>query len=119
MHPVELPDTGSLRSDMLALLRALNDTRQSFTIAITAAFAGLLASSGLTPAHVRDRILIRRPGYPLAGTPAEVREGILSAQPGVGLLYQRAHQRGEIDLDTHSAPPCWPCPSTSCAMTCS
>ena len=28
-----------------------------------------------------------------------MREGILSAQPGVGLLYQRAHERGEIDLD--------------------
>ena len=25
-------------------------------------------------------------------------EGILSAQPVVGLLYQRAHERGEIDL---------------------
>jgi AcrR family transcriptional regulator len=99
MHPVELPDTGSLRGDMLTLLRDVNDTRQSFTVAITAAFAGLLASSGLTPSDVRDRILIRRPGYPLAGTPAEVREGILSAQPGVGLLYQRAHERGEIDLD--------------------
>ncbi len=69
MHPVELPDTGSLRGDMLALLRAVNDTRQSFTVAITAAFAGLLASSGLTPADVRDRILVRRPGYPLGRHP--------------------------------------------------
>jgi AcrR family transcriptional regulator len=100
MHPVALPDTGSLRGDVLALLRDVNDSQQSFTVAITAAFAGLLASSGLTPSDVRDRILVRRPGYPLGGTPAEVREAILSAQPGVGLLYQRAHERGEIDLDS-------------------
>ena len=61
-HPVEIPDTGSLRGDMLALLRDVSDTRQSFTVAITAAFAGLLASSGLTPADVRDRIRSGDPG---------------------------------------------------------
>jgi AcrR family transcriptional regulator len=102
-HPVEMPDTGSLRGDMLALLGGVNDTRYSFTVAITAAFAGLLASSGLTPADVRDRILSGRSGvgqyYRLGGTPAETRDGILSDRPGIGLLYQRAHDRGEINVD--------------------
>ena len=79
-HPVEMPDTGSLRGDMLALLGGVNDARYSFTVAAIAAFAGLLASTGLTPADVRARILSDRPTW--------------SDQ-----LLRRAHERGEIDLD--------------------
>ncbi len=79
-HPVEMPDTGSLRGDLLALLGRFNDARQEFIVVVAAAFAGLLASSGLTPADVRARILRDRP----AG-PAE--------------FFRRAHERGEIDLD--------------------
>src|SRR6201996_6073996 len=56
VNPVEKPDTGSLRGDMLALLGSINDNRSSFTAVVTATFAGLLASSGLTPAQVRERI---------------------------------------------------------------
>jgi hypothetical protein len=60
-HPVEMPDTGSLRGDMLALLGGVNDARYSFTVGAIAAFADLLASTGLTPADVRARILSDRP----------------------------------------------------------
>ena len=77
---IEIPDTGSLRGDMLALLGNVSDGRTSFTTVITATFAGLLAGSGLTPAEVRERIMDDRPFW--------------SAE-----IYQRAVDRGEIDLD--------------------
>jgi AcrR family transcriptional regulator len=79
-HPVEIPDTGSLRGDMLALLGGVNDARYSFTVVVTAAFSGLLTSTGLTPAEVRARLLGDRPMW--------------SDQ-----IFRRAHERGEIDLD--------------------
>jgi len=79
-HPIEIPDTGSLRGDMLALLGGVNDARYSFTVVVTAAFSGLLTSTGLTPAEVRARLLGDRPMW--------------SDQ-----IFRRAHERGEIDLD--------------------
>jgi hypothetical protein len=65
---------------MLALLGGVNDTRYSFTVVVTAAFSGLLTSTGLTPAEVRARLLGDRPMW--------------SDQ-----IFRRAHERGEIDLD--------------------
>jgi AcrR family transcriptional regulator len=79
-HPIEIPDTGSLRGDMLALLGGVNDARYSFTVVVTAAFSGLLTSTGLTPAEVRARLLGDRPMW--------------SDQ-----IFRRAHERGEINLD--------------------
>ena len=79
-HPVEIPDTGSLRGDMLALLRSVNDSRSSFTAVVTAAFAGLLASTGLSPADVRARLLADRPMWS-------------------DEIFRRADERGELDLD--------------------
>jgi len=80
-HPVEMPDTGSMRGDMLALLASVSDGRRAFTAVMTAVFAGLQADSGLTPAEVRARILGSRPFW--------------SEQ-----LFKRAQERGEIDLGT-------------------
>jgi len=80
LNPVEIPDTGSLRDDMLALLGDVNEKRSSFTAVVTATFAGLLASTGMTPAEVRAKIMANRP--------------IWSED-----VYRRAHERGEIDLD--------------------
>ena len=79
-HPVEIPDTGSLRGDMIALLRGASNGRVPFVTVVSAAFSGLLASSGLTPAQVREKLLGDR-------------------QPRSADLYRRAHERGEIDLD--------------------
>ncbi|WP_335972941.1 TetR/AcrR family transcriptional regulator [Streptomyces sp. CA2R106] len=81
-HPVDIPDTGSLRGDLLAALSVMGEARAGFfALASATAFSGLLASTGLTPAQVRDRIFgDRRP---------------LLTQD----LYQRAHDRGEIDLE--------------------
>jgi len=79
-HPVDIPDTGSLRGDMIALLSSISSTRTSFAAIISAVFSGLLASSDLTPAQVREKILADRP--------------LQSDQ-----IFARAHERGEIDLD--------------------
>jgi AcrR family transcriptional regulator len=79
-RPVEIPDTGSLRGDMIALLNGASTARVSFVAILTAAFSGLLSSSGLTPAQVREKIMADRP--------------VWSDE-----IYARAHKRGEIDLD--------------------
>lgn len=81
-HPVAVPDTGTLRGDLIAGLTALGETRATFfAIAAATAFSGLLASTGLTPAQVRTKMM---------GEAALPRE-----RP----LYRRAHDRGEIDLE--------------------
>jgi AcrR family transcriptional regulator len=80
MRRVEIPDTGSLRGDMLALLGDLSDGRVGFTVVVSAVFAGLLADSGLTPAEIRTQILGDRP--------------LWSDE-----IFRRAHERGEIDLN--------------------
>jgi AcrR family transcriptional regulator len=79
-HPVDIPDTGSLRGDMIALLTSFSSTRVSFAATASAVFSGLLSSTGLTPAQVREKILADRP--------------LQSDQ-----VFARAHERGEIDLD--------------------
>lgn len=82
LHPVADPDTGTLRGDLLAYLTAVTQALAPFyAIAAATAFAGLLADAGLTPAQVRDTVMgghLRPPGR---------------------ALYQRAHRRGELDLD--------------------
>ena len=79
-HPVEMPDTGSLRGDMFALLGSVNAARYSFTVVVTSVFSGLQASTGLTPAEVRAKVLDDRPLWS-------------------DRIFQRAQERGEIDLD--------------------
>ena len=80
-RPVEIPDTGSLRGDMFALLGEVNDARSPLTVVATATFAGLLASTGLTPAEVRAQIMGDRPFWSQE-------------------IFRRAYERGEIDPDT-------------------
>jgi AcrR family transcriptional regulator len=79
-YPVAAPDTGSLRGDMIALLTSFSATQVGFAATVSAAFSGLLASTGLTPAQTREKILADRT--------------LPSAQ-----VFARAHERGEIDLD--------------------
>jgi AcrR family transcriptional regulator len=81
-HPVADPDTGTLRGDLLAQLTAVGEALAGFfAIAAAAAFSGLLAGTGLTPAQVRDQLM-----------------GHDQQLPAVRPLYQRAHDRGEISL---------------------
>jgi AcrR family transcriptional regulator len=81
-HPVDIPDTGTLRGDLLAALTGMGEARAAF-FAITAAvaFSGVLATTGLTPTQVRDQIM---------GDQRRSR---------IRTIYQRAHDRGEIDLE--------------------
>jgi len=79
-HPVEIPDTGSLRGDMIALLSGVSSGRIAFVAVASAVFSGLLASSGLTPADVREKLIGDR-------------------LPWSSDIYRRAQERGEIDLD--------------------
>ena len=81
-NPIEVPDTGALRTDLLAQLTALGEALAGFfAIVAAAAFSGLLAKSGLTPAQARDQVV----GDQL--------------RPHLRTIYQRAHERGEIDLE--------------------
>jgi hypothetical protein len=80
-NPVTLPDTGALRSDLLAELTLVSEARAGvYAIAAATAFAGLMADTGLTPTQVRDKVT---GGQSL---------------PPVRPIYQRAHDRGEIEL---------------------
>lgn len=82
-HPVEIPDTGTLRGDLVAMLSGMGQARAAFfAVAAACAFSGLLASAGITPAEVRDRILLG-----------------VQPQARVHTIYRRAHDRGELDLD--------------------
>ena len=81
-HRVEIPDTGTLRGDLLTLLTSMSNARATFmAVAAAAGFSGLLTSTGLTPAQARDKILGDQ----------RVR--------GDQIIYRRAHDRGEIDLE--------------------
>jgi AcrR family transcriptional regulator len=81
-HPIALPDTGALRSDLLAELTAVSEARAGiYAIAAAASFSGLLAETGLTVSQIRERVM----GGPLL--------------PHQRAIYQRAHDRGEIDLE--------------------
>ena len=79
-RPINIPDTGSLRGDVTALMRAVSDGRQTLTAVISAVFSGLLADSGMTPMEIRERIMGDRPLWS-------------------NEIFRRAHERGEIDLD--------------------
>jgi AcrR family transcriptional regulator len=81
-NPVAVPDTGALRSDLLGQLTAVSEALAGyFAITAAAAFSGLLADTGLTPAQARDKVMDAQ------------------ALPRVRIIYQRAHDRGEIDLE--------------------
>jgi AcrR family transcriptional regulator len=81
VHPIELPDTGTLRGDLLAVLTSFSKARAGFiAIAATSAFSGLMADAGLTPVQVRERLIGEQPSRR-------------------DVIYQRADKRGEIDLD--------------------
>jgi len=82
VNPVAVPDTGALRSDLLAQLTAVSEALAGyFAIAAAAAFSGLLADTGLTPAQAREKVMDAQ------------------SLPHVRTVYQRAHDRGEIDLE--------------------
>ena len=81
-YPIGVPDTGSLRTDLIAQLLMLGEAMADFyAVAAAASLSGLLADTGKTPAQVREQIM---------GT---------TAVTSVRGVYQRAALRGELDLD--------------------
>jgi hypothetical protein len=81
-NPVAVPDTGALRTDLLAYRTAVSEALAGFfAIAMAAAFSGLSAGTGLTLSQAREKVM---GGQHL---------------PPVRTIYQRAHDRGEIDLE--------------------
>ncbi|MFI7000545.1 TetR/AcrR family transcriptional regulator [Nocardia sp. NPDC050175] len=81
-HPVAVPDTGDLRADLIRYLTALSDSLAGFfAIAAGAAFSGLLANTGQSPAQIREQALGEQ------------------APPQARTIYRQAAARGELDLD--------------------
>lgn len=56
-----VPDTGTLRGDMLAALRDFNEARSGFITVISVYLASINADTGLSPADLRARLLGDRP----------------------------------------------------------
>lgn len=85
----ELPDTGSLREDVLASLRDFNDARADFITAIGLYLASIASDTGLSPADLRARLLgDRRSG----GTV------FLERAVGRGEVPDRAYPPGLVSL---------------------
>lgn len=82
MNPVDIPDEGTLRGDLLAYLTAVSEAYAGyFAVAAGAAFSGLLADAGLRPAQIRTEFM----------GPESL--------PSVRHVYRSAQRRGELDLD--------------------
>jgi hypothetical protein len=72
-----LPDTGSLRGDIVTSLRNFNEVRADFITAIGLYLANIASDSGLSPAVLRERLLGDR-------------------RSSASVFLERAAQRGEI-----------------------
>ena len=83
---VVAPDTGSLRGDMLALMRTANDTRAELIALVSVHLGGYFQETGSSPAELGDAVFPERPLHAILDT-----------------IYQRAAERGEIDPDRVSA----------------
>lgn len=81
-NPVVVPDTGSLRGDLMAQLTNMSESLAGFfAIAAAAAFSGLLADTGMNPMQIREQAVGDQ------------------QLPGRRVIYERAGGRGELDLD--------------------
>lgn len=77
---VEAPeDTGSLRGDLLALMREISSTRPEFVTMMSVHLAGYFEETGTSPDDLRDVLRVSRPH-------------------ALDVVYERAAARGEIDL---------------------
>lgn len=56
------PDTGSLREDVLAMLRHSNASRFGMWVVLSVQLAGFYAETGVTPAELRRDLIGDRPG---------------------------------------------------------
>jgi AcrR family transcriptional regulator len=79
-HPVEVPDTGTLRGDLIGAMATIDKARGPFFAVVGG--SGVLIDTGLTPGQAREKFL---------GKPPAWRDYV---------VYRRADERGEIDLAT-------------------
>jgi len=59
--PAITPDTGSLREDVLAVLRYSNEMRLGMWMVLSVQLAGFYAETGVTPAELRRELIGDRP----------------------------------------------------------
>jgi AcrR family transcriptional regulator len=78
--PVSVPDTGSLREDVIELLRRSNRTRARLIPVVSVQLASYYTETGTTFADVRNAIFGER-------------------RPAIDLIIDRAVERGEIDRE--------------------
>ncbi|GGM81985.1 TetR family transcriptional regulator [Thermopolyspora flexuosa] len=79
-NPLPIPDTGSLRGDLIALLRAMTRRRGELAAMIGTQLGVLFAEVRTSPAELRELALGGR-------------------RPSSRRVYDRAAERGELDLD--------------------
>src|ERR1700761_6162701 len=81
-HPLTVPDTGSLREDVVGLMTEMSTQRATFVaVSAAAGFSGLLSDTGFNPSQIRERFL---------GDPPPRNDLV---------IYRRAQARGELELD--------------------
>jgi AcrR family transcriptional regulator len=56
-HVVDVPDTGSLRGDLIAIMRAANQARIDLLAAITVLLGSYFEDTGTDPGQLREQIL--------------------------------------------------------------
>ncbi|TQS24027.1 TetR/AcrR family transcriptional regulator [Microbispora hainanensis] len=77
---LSVPDTGSLRDDLVALLRWMSERRGELAVVMSMQMSEFFAETGSTMADLRERLLAERGGPDL-----------------MGQILDRAAARGEID----------------------
>lgn len=76
--PLDVPDTGSLRGDLLAVMEQVNQTLVGLTAVMSVHLAGYYEATGTTPADLQDGVLGDKIG--------PLRE-----------ILERAERRGQLD----------------------
>ncbi|WP_432826712.1 TetR/AcrR family transcriptional regulator [Dactylosporangium sp. CA-092794] len=80
---IAIPDTGTLRGDTIALMRAANETRLNIAAVLTVHLGGYYQETGTSPADLRESLLPGRPRI-------------------TRIVLDRAIARGEVPRDSVS-----------------
>ena len=78
LHRTELPDTGSLRGDLLALMREANEKRVVLMDLFIVYMGGYFQETGTTPYDLRELMVVQ-------------------SINSLDVIFERAAERGEID----------------------
>jgi len=79
-HPAAIPDTGTLRGDLLALLTQANTTRNPMAALVSSMLGSYYNQTGPTPAELREAFMSQR-----------------DSASAVEQVVNRAVERGEVD----------------------